>query len=206
MNDAKQSTLNIIEDIEKKAPNGVLSVEEFTQFDKDINRLLRQTRGDATKRGYLKQLKKVHAQGGNEYAKQNPSWGEKYQEAKQAYQGIANSLDVQDFVRKNFNLKNLSHAGILLGLEEAAIPGRTALKLGGLGATAATMYMAEIARRVATNPALRRYYQNVIKASLSNNKAMLVRNLEGLDRVAKKEFEKNPLPEYSFDEEFIENE
>jgi len=200
MNDAKRSVMSLVEDIKAKSPNGIMTVEEAIQFDKDINREIAKSARDKTKQGLLKQLKGAHTEALDVYATENPSFGETYKEAKQAYQGIAKSVDIQNYIRSNANLKNLAHAGILLGLEESVIPGRTIEKLGALGATASTLYAAEVAKRVSTNPALRRYYANVINASLSQNKAMLARNLAGLERAAKKEFKENPLPIFDIDE------
>lgn len=203
MDESKLASMNILEDIKAKSPNGIMKVEEAIQFDKDINRAIGKSFNDKAKRGYLKQLKSAHSEALDTYAKENPTWGESWKEAKQAYQGIATSQDIQNFVKRNANLKNISHSAILLGLEEAAIPGHALEKLGALGLTASTMYAGEVAKRIAKNPALRRYYANVINASLSENKAMLTRNLAGLERVAKKEFEKNPLPIFDIEEDEI---
>jgi len=197
----KASVLKIIEDIKAKSPNSVMDVVEGVQFDKDINKAIRKAAGNKEKKGYLKLLKSANESSLGNYAKENPSWGEIQKEAKQAYAGIAQSENIQDYIKKNINLKNISHAGIILGLEESAIPGRPVEKIIGTALTGATLYSAEIAKRLAKNPALRKYYENVVKASLSENKAMLARNLNGLERVAKKEFEENPFPKFNLEEE-----
>lgn len=191
--DSKTPTLKIIEEIKTKSPSGVMTVEEAIQFDKDINREILRAGGDKSKKNLLEQLKSTHTDALNSYAKENPAWAEKFNEAKQAYAGIAQSEKLQSEIRKNANLSTLIHSGILLGLEELAVPGRAGAQLGALGATASTLYAAEVAKRLATNPALRKYYENVVRASLNENKASLIRNLSGLERVAKKEFEENPI-------------
>lgn len=201
IDDSKTKALEILTDIEGKLSKGVLPVDEAIAFDKRINRAISKTGGDKAQKGWLDQLKKVHSEGLDDYAKQNPSWGENWKEAKQAYAGIAKSENIKDYVRKNANLKNLTYAAAALGMEESFIPGHALQKLGGLGTAATALYTKEMAKRLAKNPALRRYYQNVLTASLSENKAMLARNLAGLERVAQKEFENNPLPEFSFEEE-----
>lgn len=203
LNDAKQGALSIVEDIKAKSPQGMMAVDEAVQFDKDINRAIAkaQRAGDKSKAGYLKQVKGAHASSMDEYAKQNPSWGDNWNKAKQAYAGIAQSENIKEYIKSNANLKNASHAAILLGIGETAIPGMYLEKAGVAGGAAATRYAAEVAKRLAKNPALRQYYQNVMTASLGENKAMLARNLAGLERTAKKEFENNPFPIFEFDEE-----
>lgn len=194
MNEAKSGAMQHVQNIKGKIKNGMLPVEEWVQFDKDINYSLRQAGKDASKAGNLKQVHSAHASPGNAYAKENPSWGEYYKDAKMAKEGIAQSEKIQNTIRKHMNLKDLTYAGAALGMEEMLIPGNIPLKVGSLGAAGAAWYSKEIAKRLATNPALRRYYQNVLTASLSENSAMLARNMAGLERVAKKEFENNPIP------------
>lgn len=208
MNDAKSGAMDLLNELKSKAPEGRMLVDEAVQFDKDINRAIMKAGKDKSKAGYLKQLKKAHASALDDYAKDNPSWAKHYNEAKMAYAGIAESQDIQNYIRKHANLKNVVYAGAALGLGEMYLPGDRAMKLGALGATAAAIYSREIAKRLATNPALRRYYQNVLTASVNENSAMLARNLAGLDRVARKEFEKNPIDIeiLSFSEDVAENE
>lgn len=201
LDEAKTPAFTILEDIKSKIKSGRMPVEEAVQFDKDINRAIGRSFNDKSKAGYLKQVKAANSEALDVYAKENPSWGERWKDAKQAYQGIATSENIKGFIRKNADLKNLTYGAAFLGLEEAALPGHALAKLGGLGTAATALYTKEMAKRLATNPALRRYYANVLNASLSENKAMLTRNLAGLERVAKKEFEKDPLPIFNIDEE-----
>lgn len=201
INEAKEPVLKIIEDIRRKSPDGRMLVEEGVQFDKDINKALGRARGDKTLKGNLKQLKKTHNSSLENYAKENPTWGESWNEARELYKGIATSEDIQGYIRKNANLKNASYASLMLGMGGTYLPGGMLAKLGTAGGGAATLYASEIAKRLATNPALRRYYINVVNASLNENKGNLLRNLAGLNRTAKKEFENNPFPEFEISEE-----
>jgi len=200
---SKEPVLKIIEEIKSKTPEGKMLVDEGVEFDKSINRAISRSFNDKSLRGNLKQLKKAHAGSLENYAKENPEWAESWKEAKEMYQGIAKSQDIQNYLKKNANLKNISHASLVLGMGGAALPGPTAAKLGTAGGVAASIYMSEIAKRLATNPALRRYYGNVINAALSENKGSLLRNLNGLERVAKKEFQENPFPDFEISEEEI---
>jgi len=199
LTDAKAASLKIIDEIKAKAPKGIIPVEEAVEFDRDINRAISKAFADKAKRGWLDQVKKTHTKALDVYGKENPEWNKYYKEAKLAYKGMATSRKTKAFIKRNVNLKNAAHAAMLLGAEEYIIPGGRGLKLGALGALGTLTYMGEIAKRLARNPALRRYYQVVLTASLNENKAMLARNLPKLERVAKKEFEENPLP-FRFEE------
>jgi len=193
LTESKVPTLKLIEEIKAKSPSGIMTVEEAIQFDKDINKQIMRAGADKTKKGLLKQLKGAHTEALNTYAKENPAWAAKFKEAKQAYAGIAQSEKLQNFIKRNANLSNFAHGSLMLGLQELAIPGKAGAKLATVGGTASILYAAEIAKRLVTNPALRKYYGNVVKASLSENKAALIKNLAGLEREAKKELEKNPI-------------
>jgi len=175
-----------------KISDGSMLVEEAVQFDKDLNEWIRKS-PDTQLRGNWKRLQGVNQSGLDIYSKENPSFGDSYQEAKMAHKGIAQSQDLQRFIRRNANLKNLTYSAALLGLEESFIPGSAGLKLGTAGAIGTGWWMKEVGKRLATNPALRRYYQNVLTASANQNQGMLQRSLAGLERAAKKEFEENPL-------------
>lgn len=195
---SKSAAIKPLKTIVEKAKNGTIEASEAVQLDQDLNELI--SKADKKTKGKLLQIKKINNHPLEEYGNKNKEFGDNYFEAKQAYQGIATSVDIQNFVKKNANLKNLAHAALFVGAEETLLPGSTALKLGSLGAGAASLYTYEIARRLNKNPALRRYYSNVITAALSENVPMLKRNLENLDRVAKKELQDDPLPLFDFEE------
>lgn len=201
MNDAKEPIATLIEELKFKSPGGKMSLADAIQFDKDIGRAIGKAGSDKTKRGLLKQLKKAHSGPLNEYAQENPSWGELYKEAKQAYKGIETSQTVKNYIYRNMNLKNFTYASALLGFGGQYLPGSAGEKIGAVAGTAALLYSGAVAKRLATNPALRRYYANVVQASLNENKAMLARSMKGLNRVAKKEFEENPFPIFDIEED-----
>ena len=205
LNDAKKPVVEIIDRIKGKMSNGSLTIEEAMQFDKDINRAIAKSSKDRSLSGNLKQLKSAHSKFFDEYSKENPTFGKYWSDAKQAYQGIATSQQAQDFIRRNANLSNFVHGAALLGLADYAFPGNRKQSATGLAGTAAATYAAVLAKRFGTNPALRRYYMNVLDAALSENKASLARNMAGLERVAKKEFEKEPFPTVEFEEEEVED-
>jgi len=194
MNDAKSEAMGFVEQIDSKLANGMMTVEDAVQFDQDIGRAVRKAGKDKAKKFNLMQVHDANRNALDAYAKENPSWGKHYNDAKMMFAGIAQSENMKKFLRKHTNLKNLTYSAALLGMEETVLPGGLKIKLGALGATGATYFAREVAKRIAKNPPLRRYYQNVLNAAISENKAMLSRNLKGLERVAKKEFEDNPMP------------
>tara|TARA_R110000868_G_scaffold300582_1_gene560993 strand:+ start:1576 stop:2895 length:1320 start_codon:yes stop_codon:yes gene_type:complete len=195
MNDAKQEAQSFLDQIKAKSVNGIMSVDDAVQFDKDIGRAIRGAGKDKAKAFNLQQVHDANREALDVYGDSNKAWNDLYKDAKMAYAGIAQSEDMKAFLRKNANLKNLTYGAALLGMEEMKIPGHAALKLGSLGAVASGYFAKEMGKRLVKNPALRKYYQNVLTASISQNKAMLSRNLAGLERVSKKEFEENPMPE-----------
>lgn len=205
VNEAKAPVLQIIEDIKTKSGSklgstGLMSVDDAVEFDKNINHAIKKST-DSAKTGWLKQLKKSHASEMETYAKENPTWGETFKEAKQAYQGIAQSERIQSYIKKNLSLRDFGHAALALGMEEHFFPGKTAGTVAAGAALSGAAYMGEVARRITKNPALRKYYANVLNASLNENKAMLVRNMKGLNSTMKKDIEKDPLETFNFSKE-----
>jgi hypothetical protein len=189
----KETTMKLINDIKSKIRSGEMSVADMVQIDKDINRLILDAGKDKQKIGLIKQVKKAHTQNLKEYAKTNPSWGEAYAEAKLAEAGIKTSRDLQEYIKKEASLKNFTYGSVLLGTAENLLPGSMVASLAGAGLITGATLTTEILRRIAKNPALRRYYTNVLTAAANENKVSLMRNLEGLERVAKKEFSNDPL-------------
>lgn len=197
---SSKPVLQMIEDLKGKAPLGRMAADEAIAFDRSINELM----GDPAllKRGkkLLGGVKGANNEALDAFAKENPSWGDSWKEAKQAYQGIAQSEKIQKYIRNNTSLKDYAHAAAALGLEEAMIPGKAVGQLGALAGLSGAAYMGEVGRRVSQNPALRRYYANALNASLSENKSMLIRNLKGLERTMKKDLEDNPIEVFDFAE------
>ena len=195
MNDAKIEAKSFLDQIEAKTINGMMTVEDAVQFDKDIGRAVRKAGGDKAKKFNLMQVHDANRAALSEYGKQNQAWNELYTDAKMAFAGIEQSEGMKAYFRKNANLKNFTYASALLGLEEMKIPGHATMKIGSIGVIGSGYFAKEMAKRLGSNSALRRYYQNVLTASISENPAMLARNLKGLERAAKKEFEDNPIPQ-----------
>lgn len=201
MNDAKSPAYDIFKSIKEKSTDGRMLINDATQFSRDINREIAKSGADSSKKGWLKQLLKVNEEVLDDYAKENPTWAQYRNTAKQAYKGIATSENIKEYIKSNANLNNLKNAAIILGLEQQFIPGYMVKQALGAGIGAAGLTVGQVVKRIATNPALRRYYNNVLVASLNENKAMLMRNLQGLERAAKKEFGDSLFDIVEFEEE-----
>lgn len=192
MNEAKQQAMEMVQDIKAKAPDGVMLVEEAIQFDKDINYAIGKSYADKSKHGNLKLVHGAHQEVMDAYGRENKDFGELYKEAKMAHAGIEQSQKIQSYIRKNAKLSNAKNAAVVIGAAEYVAPGVSKVAAAGTAVAATAAYSADMAKRLATNPALRRYYINVVNAALNENPTSLARNMAGLERVAKKEFEDRP--------------
>ena len=206
-NESKRPVLGIIENIESQSVNGIIPIETAMQFDRDINREITSAikTGDKSKKRYLQKLSSINNSALESYGETNQVWKQNWNQAKQAYAGIAQSEKIQNFIKRNIKPRDYLYAAGFLGLGEGArryfdIPIPTE-KLAGGASIAAGAYAALVSKRLATNPALRKYYQNVLNASINENKVSLLRNMKGLNRVAKKDFEENPFQIYEIEEE-----
>ena len=200
----KQPIMDIISDMKAKSINGMIPVDEAVAFDKRINKG-RFSGGDKVKKFYFGKLKTINSKPLEEYAAENPTWGSSYKEAKQAAAGIAQSEKVQNYIRSNISMKDMGYAALALGLEDIAagyleLPAKATSIIAGTAAAGGGVYAAEVARRLAKNPALRKYYINTVNASLKENKMSLAKNLSGLNREMKKSIEEEPLDFFDFSE------
>lgn len=197
--DAKKAVLDVIDEMKGKLIDGKMKINQLTNFDKDLNRYIRKAGKDATKRGYFKRLKGFVNEPLEAYGKKNPQWYKNWSGAREATKGIRSGENVRKFIKKNANLKNFTYAGAILMQAGKYSPGPLSYKIGAPLAAAAAAYGIELLKRVATNPSLRKYYGQVVKASLNENKAMLARSIKNLDRAAKKEFEEEEFPTFNIE-------
>jgi len=196
-----KTVLGMIKQIKNKVKDGRLAVDESVAFDRSVNDVM----GDpALLKGSKKLLggvKGANMDAIESYAAQNPTWGDTWKEARQMYQGIHQTDAIKDFVTKNMSLGSLAYTATALGMTGLLSPVRLLSTFGKAGAAGATGYGALVLKRIATNPAMRRYYSNILGASLNQNKGMLVRNANKLEESLEKEFEKNPIETVEFEDE-----
>lgn len=190
-------------DPEKAAPLGIINellykieqeggklilAEELVEFNKSINSRLKtkwvNPVGDVERadRWYL-DSKKAIDKALNGYGKNNPAFIETYREANQAYQGMRRANSIQNYIYNKINTSSLSkETKLLLGLHflnpKLLVAGGTQLAVG---------QAYNLAARYLENPALRKIYNQIIKAAATKNSAALTRNVNLLDKAIEKE-------------------
>lgn len=185
-----QAQINFVDEIFNKVSNNSMSAEDGERFYRQLNDRIRTASTDDAARLWNRVLE-AHTENLGNLSQQNPEFGKWFREGNMLHQGIAESNKVHKFIKKNANFKEFKNAMLFLGLEEAAVPGAGRVTAGSGLVLAAGAYATEVLRRISTNPAMRRYYMNIVNASLNENRHSLMRNLAGLERTLKKESEKD---------------
>jgi len=118
------------------------------------------------------------------YGKQNPEWEAFYRPANEVHGAIAQSQRVRNWLKKKKASLGSTGALALFGIEQAVgLPGSLQI----LGAGAGALPAAELTARIFKSPTLRKYYKNIVKASLEENVVVARENLKKLQE----EFEEN---------------
>lgn len=183
----KQAVLKPIQELKSKIQNGEISAEDLIRSRFDLNELM----GDPEllKRGknafplvvraVNKAIKGSHQLGSN--IKKNLT------EADEAYGAYRQSRKASDFIRKSLNDKPFKHALFATGIEaltypEAIIPSASALIAGG-----GAIKLYEFMSRINANPTMRKYYSEMIKSAIDENKTSLIKFTKKLDEEFSKE-------------------
>ena len=120
--------------------------------------------------------------------KQYPNWWKQYQDSNAVYGITKNSSAIANFLSKHYTKPVISDAGKILFGNALAKGASGIAKLGIATASVATGAKAvEIVNRVMRSPTLRKYYQNVIKASAARDGTALISALEKFDEESIKE-------------------
>jgi len=197
--DAKRDSLRIIEEFRPKIQGGEVKVEELWELHKDINEMMRKPGLSNRARGFLQQTKNGVTKSLEEYGKTNASFAEALKEANQIHAGLAISDKVQGFARSNLSPKSMPYVYATLGMGAMMDPAAAAKVAGGALAASGAAYGIELSRRIATNPAMRRYYGNVIKHAMDGNRTAFLRSANQLNKALKKDLENEPLEEFQGD-------
>lgn len=199
---SKQEAFKKIEAIQKKMKGGEIAIDEVLELTRNTNESIYGLGDLKRSENQLYSIRKALQDTSKEYGSQNAGFLEKLNEANQAFAATETSRNVGNFVRKNIKPRDYVHAAGVLGLEGAVLGAPTALTTIGAGAAvAATAYSAEIMKRIAKSPALRKYYQNVVTNSLKQNKAGLLRAVNQLDKGIEESLRKEPYETVEFDED-----
>ena len=116
------------------------------------------------------------------YGKENPQFYKHWKAANEAYGGYQQSRKVGNWISRSIPFGRLGKTGLIIiegifkpASLKATIPGVAAFKGG------------ELLTRMFKNATLRRYYGNLMKDAVKENKAGFLRNLRGME----KEIEEN---------------
>lgn len=112
-----------------------------------------------------------------DYGKANPEWYKIQSSADQAYGAVANSNFISNSIKKHVTYNPITH-----GLLHV---------LGGAVATASPVvlgyYPAKILYRIAKSPVLKKHYEDVLRAAVSQDAVVLNKELAKLDHALQKE-------------------
>lgn len=202
---SKQPAFKKIDSLKNKIKSGEIDVDELVQFNKDINESIYSLGELKRGQNQLYNIREAVHDTLGQYGKQNPDFMKSWKNANEAYAATETSRKVGNWIRKNVSVKDYIYAATALGLEgiQFGLPA-TLSTIGAGAALGSTAYTAEVMKRIAKSPALRKYYTNVVTNSLKNNKAGLTRAMKQLNSGLENSFKEEPFETVSFEEE-VEN-
>jgi hypothetical protein len=180
----KTAVLRPIEELKGKIKNGSIPADELVQARFDVNNLM----GDPELLKYGEhQLPKLSKsinqsiQGSKELGKE---FKQNFLEADQAYSALHQSKKASRFLGKLHPVKSSLVAGLFEALHypEAILP-----TAGGLVTGYSAVKAYELMQRVNANPTMRKYYVNMMKSALNENKIATLRNFNALEEKLREE-------------------
>jgi len=190
---SKTAVRKVMTDMSQKIKDGEVLVEDLMAFNRDINEIAGDPALLERGRKFFNTLRGDVKKGLEEYGKTNADFMKYYSDANQAFAGLKYGDKIKSFVRGAVRSDKFPYAMVALGYESAIYPTAALKSAAGLAGAGAAVYGAEVVRRVATNPALRKHYLGVVNASLKGNRQALLRNMNLLDRALKKSIDEEPL-------------
>jgi hypothetical protein len=198
---SKAPALQKIGSIRDKIQSGQIDVDEVLELTKSTNESIFGLGELKRGQNQLYNLRNALHDTVKEYGSSNKEFLGKWQAANEAYAATETSRNVSNWIKKNIKPKDYIYAGSALGLGAPHIgTSAIATTLGAGGALAATAYSAEIMKRIAKSPALRKYYMNVVNSSLKQNKGGFLRAMNQLDSGIKESLEQSPYETVDFDD------
>lgn len=177
-----------MKNIRKKIETGSVDVEELVQMKKDINELRGKLYKDLTGKksigyaqGKINDLSGLIDQEITKYGKNNPEFLKHYRNANEAYAGFNQSKRVGNWVKRILPLGKMGKGALLLA-EAIFKPATLPYTLGGFGALKGS----ELLTRMFKNPTLRRYYANLVKDGIKENRAGFLKNIKSMEKELKK--------------------
>lgn len=184
----KTAVLRPIEELKDKIKNGSIPADELVQARFDVNNLM----GDPELLKYGEhQLPKLSKSINNSIQSSkelSKDFKKNFLEADQAYAALHQSKKASRFLSKLHPLKSSIVGGLIEAIHypEALIPTAAGL---ATGFSAVKAY--ELMQRVNANPTMRKYYVNMMKEALNENKTATMRNFNALEEKLKEEDRKH---------------
>lgn len=182
---SKSAAIRAAEDILEKSKSGLIEVEELMAFKRDINELMKDPHLLRRGEKFLPKIGHEIDQLIDAYGKHNPEFIQKYRLANQMFGGIEQSAKAVNFLgRYEKYIKNPYTLAALGLLKPSAIPGT--LEAYAVGKTAQKSY--EVLHRIFKNPALRKFYGNIVKEASKENAKGMIQFLKKFDQKIDEEF------------------
>ncbi len=186
---SKKFVLSPLKKIQNKIVTGEIPVEELLQFKRDINELRGSLYKDLSGKpsikyaqGKINDLSKIIDNEISAYGKTNPEFMKHYRNANEAYAGFHQSKRVGNWVNRALPFGKMGKTALFIA-ESIFKPASLKFTLPGVAA----FKSAEFITRMLKNSTLRRYYTNLMKSAVDENKTGVIRNLRNME----KEIEKN---------------
>lgn len=177
-----------VKELKRITQYGEMKVEDAIAAKKKINELRSSLFEDVKGAGARKHARtkindvaKFVDESLENYGKENPVFFKHYKNANEAYAGFQQSKRVGNWISRAIPFGKIGKGGLLI-LEaifkpatlKATIPGVAVFKTG------------ELVTRMFKNPTLRRFYGNLIKDAINENKGAFVKNLRGMEKEIEK--------------------
>lgn len=177
-----------LQELRKSIDYGELKVEDAIAAKKKINELraslFDEVKGEAARKGARTKINKIASlldESLEKYGKENPKFFEHWKNANEAYAGFQQSRRVGKWVSRILPFSKLGKGSLLIA-EALFKPASLPYTVAGYGAFKG----AELATRMFKNPTLRRYYANLMKNAVNENKTGVLRSLSQMEKELKK--------------------
>lgn len=178
-----------LKELQKIIYDGELRVEDAVAAKKKINELrsglfeeVKGKGGQKYARTKINEIANFLDESLEKYGKQNPDFFKHYKAANEAYGGFQESKRVGNWINSKLPFGKLGKHGAII-LEAIFKPASLKVALPALG----VLKGGEIVTRMFKNPTLKRFYGNLMKDAVNENKFGVLKNLKSME----KEIEKN---------------
>lgn len=181
---AKKRVKEFYEELKKKTYAGDMDVDELAQFKHDLNQNRASLYDRELTTSDRRLAKKYYDEIGNaiesqieQYGKRNPQFLEHWKNAQEAFGGFYQSKRVGNWIAKAIPFGKLGKTSLLI-LEGLFKPSTLPLTASSYAAFKG----GELLTRMFKNPTLRRYYGNLMKDAIKENKSGFLRNLKSIEK------------------------